>query len=373
MKFIINYKKPIYNNNKLIEFYLDNKYVLNYVNFNKEDGKNINKKGGDDSLNNEFTNVFDNIFDNLKLEDIIQKPMAEPKSIIDRNVTMESKEMNEKNKLKLKLSNKLNSSIIRKENIINNITLFSNMNMNNLKEIISYITGISIEKIHLEQKILKELNNKDSNKGSNKDSSKSSSKINIKQNINSKYIYENIEYEYKNKSISLVVDTTFNSTLDTIVNLDLLNESDKSIEYIDNLFIDFNLVNNRDLYRIITYNSYNRISNLLNNTINEVEIDIFNIDDFFILDNTKGTNSNRKNTSNNYEKYLQDNELLNILYYGFVEKYFPLYSLDLFRIYLENINNLDKIYEYYPILLTNKNIILSKNKLINDINLKKSK
>ena len=136
MKLIINYKIPIYNKNKLEKFEIKNKYIIDYK---------LTKKGGD-------------IFDTLSLNDIF----------IQKDIEKKDKIIKEEN-------------YDKKENKINNIKLNENLTIINLKELIYYLTNITIENQHIE------LNNK----------------------INKQY--ELIDYNYENISLSLQVNTLFHS------------------------------------------------------------------------------------------------------------------------------------------------------------------
>lgn len=261
MKLIINYKIPIYNKNKLEKFEIKNKYIIDYK---------LTKKGGD-------------IFDTLSLNDIF----------IQKDIEKKDKIIKEEN-------------YDKKENKINNIKLNENLTIINLKELIYYLTNITIENQHIE------LNNK----------------------INKQY--ELIDYNYENISLSLQVNTLFHS-----LNIE-------SLEYIENIFIDFNLVNNRNLYRIKAHDEIKRIKNIFNIN-NDNEIDIYNLDDFIL------------NKEIILQQINQDNEINNIIYYGFIEKYFPMYNYELFQLYLNNESKSD----IYPKLNIKKNNILNK---INNLN-----
>jgi hypothetical protein len=262
MKLIINYKRPIYTDNKISKFEKVTEYII----------ENNTKHGGD-------------IFDNLSLDDIIVK-----KTITKENMN--------------------NTETINKKNIknkkINNIKLNENFSINDLKELIYYLTEINIENQHIE------LYNK----------------------INKKY--ELIDYSYENKNLTIQIDTLLN-------NLDL-----NSLEYIDNVFVDFNLVNNRNLYIIKSHDQIKRLINCFN-IKNENEIDVYDLEDFI------------SNKDNLLDKINQDTEIYNIIYFGFIEKYFPLYSQESFKLYLEN----EKLGDIYPYLNIKQSKILDK---IEDIN-----
>lgn len=94
-----------------------------------------------------------------------------------------------------------------------------------------------------------------------------------------------------------------------------------------------------------------------NKYINEIaynknlELTLYILDDF-ILD--------KNNLYNEIEK---DDELLHLIYKGFVEKYFPYYDMNLFSLYLSNET---KILEY-PILNIKAENIIKKNNQLFDI------
>lgn len=257
MKLIIKYKKPIYDNNKIIKFDIVNTYIID---------KKSTKHGKGD------------IFDNLTIDDIIvEKEPKFKKEKEDTKTTVKSKELN-------------------KINLNKNITIF------NLKELIYYVTDIAIENQHIEY--YNKLNNN----------------------------YETLDYIYQHMTLDILINASFNN-----INLD-------NLEYIENLFIDFNLVNNRNLYLLKSYDIIKRLYNLLL-LKDELEIEIFNLDDFI----------QNKNIYKN--KISQDNELNEIIYYGFIEKYFPMYNLEIFNLYINDKN----IYDIYPQLkIKNNKLILDK-------------
>jgi hypothetical protein len=263
MKLIINYKIPIYKDNKLEKFEIKNKYIIDYK---------LTKKGGD-------------IFDTLSINDLIIEKKTD--------------------KIETKIIDK---ELSKKENKINNIKLNENLTILNLKELIYYLTNISIENQHIE------LNNK----------------------INKQY--ELIDYSYENISLSLQVNTILNN-----ININ-------SLEYIENIFIDFNLVNNRNLYSIKAHDEIKRLKNVLN-IYTENEIDVYNLDDFL------------QNKELILQQINQDNEINNIIFYGFIEKYFPMYNIELFLLYLNDESKSD----IYPILNIKKNNILNKINNLNDL------
>lgn len=262
MKIIINYKKPIFDESlNIIKFEIYNKYIIN--------NKSI-KVGSSD------------IFDDL--ENIIIK-----KNKINTN---------EISDIKVKYHKK--GSVIN----ISNILINENITIYDLKLIIYNITGISIEKQHIEQYI-------------NKDQ------------------YKNIEYVYENVNLTIYLDTCLNNLLKYDNN------------QLFNISLDSNLINNRHLYTIKEFTKIKKIKDLDN--INNLEIDIFNLDDF-ITDKAQL-----------HKQLNQDTENLNNIYYGFVEKYYPYYTLDLFSYYLKS----DNIWDIYPSLYIEKNKIINK---LNELN-----
>lgn len=193
MKLIINYIKPIYSNNKIINFKKTKEYII--------ESKKLIKRGGD-------------IFDNLTIDDIIVKENDDKKNKIE---IMEDDNMkNEK---------------------IKNIKLNENMTLYNLKELLYYITNIKVENQHIE---LYDFKNKK---------------------------YDLIDYSYENINLSLQIDTKFN-------NININN-----LEYIDDIFIDFNLVNNRNLYEIKSFDGIKRLIHAFD-IYKENEIDIYDLNDF---------------------------------------------------------------------------------------------
>jgi hypothetical protein len=271
MKIIINYKKPIFDDNsKIINFELYNKYII----------KNTDKKGGD-------------IFDDL--EDII----------IEKQKSKVSKE----NDIKIKEHKK--GSIID----INNIKINVNMTIYDLKCLIYNIIGISIENQHIEQFIQKDQ-------------------------------YKNIEYIFENANLMITLDTCLNNLI----------RYDNNQLY--NISLDSSLINNRHLYIIKEFSKIKKLKDLDN--INNLEFDIFNLDDFIL------------NKEQLDKQLSQDTENLNNIFYGFVEKYFGWYTVELFLYYLKSDNKLD----LYPSLYIEKNNIINKlNELekIDNVKLQKMK
>jgi hypothetical protein len=254
MKIIINYKKPIFNDNsKIINFELYNKYII----------KNIAKKGGD-------------IFEDLD-EILIQKKSK----VIKDNI--------------IKLKEHKKGSVVE----IANIKINENMTIYDLKCLIYNIIGINIENQHIEQFIQKDQ-------------------------------YKNIEYIFENANLMTTLDTCLNN---------LINYDNNQLY---NIPLDSNLINNRHLYIIKEFSKIKKIKDLDN--INNLEFDVFNLDDFIL-------NKEQLN-----KQLYQDTENLNNIFYGFIEKYFGYYTLELFIYYLKSDNKLD----LYPSLYVEKNNIINK-------------
>ena len=260
MKIIINYKKPIFDDNsKITGFELFNRYII----------ENKSKKGGD-------------IFEDL--DEILVKK--------------KSKITNENADLKIKEHKKGST------NNISNILINEFMTIYDLKVLIYNIIGISVENQHIEQYI-------DKNQ------------------------YKNIEYIFENTSLLLYLDTCLNN---------LINYENNQLYDIS---LDSNLINNRHLYIIKEFSKIKRLKDLDN--INNLEFDIFNLDDFIL-------NKDQLN-----KQLSQDTENFNNIYYGFIEKYFAYYTVDLFTYYLKSDNKLD----LYPNLYIEKNNIINK---LNELN-----
>lgn len=265
MKLILSYKKPLFENDKIVGFEVFSKYTINSSKLSK-------KKGGD---------IFDNL-DNLIVKKT-SKIIVEKENIIKNNKKGVVKTMN-------------------------NIELNKNLTIFNIKELIYNLLNIKVEDQHIEQFI------------------KSEKK------------YKNIEYKYENKSLLITKDTVLNN----ILNVDY--------EKINEVFIDFDIINNRNLYIIKEFTKIKQIKDL--DIEKDIELDVFDINDF-ILDKDRL-----------YKQTIQDDEILNNIYFGFVEKFFPMYDLHLFKSYIQSMSKLD----LYPNLYIEKNRVLEKIKVINGIN-----
>ena len=267
MKLILTYKKPLFENDKIIGFEVFSQYTINSSKL---------KKGGD-------------IFDNLDELIVKKKPSSISTSIIEKNI-------NEKNNKKGVVKN------------ITNIELNNNLTIFNLKELIYNLLDINIENQHIEQ--FMEYEN----------------------------IYKNIEYEYENKSILITKDTAINNILNY------------EYEKINEIVIDLDIINNRNLYIIKEFTKIKQLKDLYYEK--DIKIDVFDLNDF-ILDKDRL-----------YKQIIQDDETLNNIYGGFIEKFFPMYDLNLFKNYIQSMDKLD----IYPNLFIDKYRILEKIKIINNIN-----
>jgi hypothetical protein len=187
---------------------------------------------------------------------------------------------------------------------ISNILINEYMTIYDLKTLIYNIIGISIENQHIEQYIDKDQ-------------------------------YKNIEYTFENTTLLLYLDTCLNNLI----------KYDNNQLY--NISLDSNLINNRHLYIIKEFSKIKKLKDLDN--INNLEFDIFNLDDFIL-------NKEQLN-----KQLSQDTENFNNIYYGFIEKYFAYYTVDLFTYYLKSDNKLD----LYPNLFIEKSNIINK---LNELN-----
>jgi hypothetical protein len=264
MKLILSYKKPLFENDKIVGFEVFSKYTINSSKL---------KNGGD---------IFDNL-DSL----IVKKKLSSAST---------STSIIEKNNKKGVVKN------------ITNIELDNNLTIFNIKELIYNLLNINIENQHIEQFI--ESENK----------------------------YKNIEYKYENKSLMITKDTTLNNILNY------------EYEKINEIFIDLDIINNRNLYIIKEFTKIKQLKDL--DFEKYIKIDVFDLNDF-ILDKDKL-----------YKQIIQDDEILNNIYTGFIEKFFPMYDLNLFKNYMQSINKLD----IYPNLFIEKNRIIEKIDIINKIN-----
>jgi hypothetical protein len=121
-----------------------------------------------------------------------------------------------------------------------------------------------------------------------------------------------------------------------------------NVKYFQNIPIDFDLVNNRLNFIIYTYEKNKYLQDINDNLI---ELNLIILDDF-IIDKNKL-----------YKEIQNDDDLLNILYKGFIEKYFPYYDTNLFLLFLLNENkNLE-----YPNLNIKSDTIITKNEKLSNI------
>ena len=297
MKLLINYKIPIYKDNKIINFETKYIYEIEIENLNKS------KKGGD-------------IFDDINLDDIIikKKDTEETKEITEELPSSEN--FGEINNLILKKHNikfikeSKNKNLLGKYKI--NLLHFNLLNtIYDIKLLINYLLKIPIENQNL-------FNNDDST----------------------------IFYNYINNITKESIDINLHNVI-----------TNSTLSYHNNIPLDFSIINNRINYTITTYEK-NKYLNKFNYN-QDLEFDLYVLDNF-ILD--------KNNLNNEIEK---DDELLNLIYKGFIEKYFPYYDINLFSLYLSNEN---KILEY-PSLNFKADNIIKKNKQLYDIQtqLKKNK
>jgi len=165
-------------------------------------------------------------------------------------------------------------------------------------------------------------------------------------NIENQYLYSidypTLFYNYQNIITQESIDINLES-----------NINNPNIKYFNNIPIDFDLINNRHNYIISTFekNTYlNQIFNeiLGNNKI--LELDLINLNDII----------NKETINLEIQK---DDELLNIIYNGFIEKFFPYYDDNLFLLYI----NKDNKYLEYPNLKIKSDSIINKCANINNI------
>ena len=285
MKIIINYKIPIYEANKIKSFDTINKYIID-LNY-------IKIHGGD-------------IFDELNLDDIIVKKEVKKEEIIEPKI----KKSIEKGSINNDLI-KLHKIQIKKEkynkkeiNIYNikNIKFGNYNNLQDIKLLIYYLLNIPIENQYL---------------------------FNIEIN--------NLFYNYQN----IITEEELDINLEN-------NIQNENTKYLNNLPIDFDLINNRINYIIKTYEKNSYINDINNNIL---ELNLYNLDDLIL----------NKNTINN--EIQKDDEILEIIYYGFIEKYFPYYNKNLFLLYLSNNNK----YIEFPNLKITKDYIIKKNNKLYEV------
>ena len=295
MQLIIHYNKPEFKDNKIINFNLIKKYIIKLQELEVI-------KGGDIIQHNQNNNINGgDIFDELNLDDIIIKKKLdivtkEKKTTTAKTSIQDNSRIDEKLIYKLKI--KKSNEIIKGEKIevytINNLSLNSYNSLYDIKLLIYYLLNISIE---------------------------------------DQYLYSNdspnLFYSYVNK----INETNIDLDISKIV-------KDENKKYYNNIPIDFDLINNRINYVIKTNEKNSYLLNLIGNK--NLNLNFYNLNDF-IIDNV-----------NLNLKIQQDDELLSIIYNGFVEKYFPYYDKNLFLLYLSDEN---KYIEYPNLQIQNTNII----------------
>lgn len=178
-----------------------------------------------------------------------------------------------------------------------------NMTVFDLQAVIYDLTNIPISNQHVEQKI-------------NKD-------------------YKNIQYNIENVKIFINLDSSLNNLL----------SFDNTKLY--DIPLDINFINNRHLYVIKEFSKIRKLSDL--EIEQDLEIDVFNISDFII------------NKEYLYNQLKNDDENMNSIYHGFVERYFAFFTLDMFKYYLQSYSLID----LYPNLHINKKDIKDKLSILN--------
>lgn len=223
MKLLINFKTPIFDENKIINF--STKYIYE---INIYENKII---GGD-------------IFDEINIDDIIIKKETEPiNSLLTINKKEKYKikngEINEnlikRHKIKKIIEKKKDETIIKY--IISKIGLNSFNSIYDIKLLIYHLSNISIENQNL-------YNKKD----------------------------PNLFYTYSNNITNELLDIN----LQNVLNI-------PNIKYYNNIPIDLDLTNNRINYTLYTYEKNKYINDIIIN--NELELDLISLDGF-ILDKT---------------------------------------------------------------------------------------
>lgn len=177
------------------------------------------------------------------------------------------------------------------------------MSIYDLQSVIYDITNIPIINQHIEQKINKE--------------------------------YKNIQYNIENTKLLINLDSSLNNLL-------LLDNAK-----LYDIPLDINFINNRHLYTIKEFSKIKKLSNI--EIEKDLEIDVFNISDFIT------------NKEYLYNQLKNDDENMNSIYHGFVERYFAFFTLEMFKYYLQSYNIID----LYPSLYIDKKSIKDKLQLLN--------
>jgi hypothetical protein len=250
------------------------------------------------------------IFEDLNLEDIIIK--KEIKTSID-NIKLDANKKLDDIKEKYIIDNlllKKHKIDVKKEKNINiytikniNITILNSLY--DIKLLIFYLLNISIENQYL---------------------------------YNTEF--SDIFYNYKN----VITQESIDINMESIIN-------NTTLKYFNNIPIDFSLINNRYNYILSTFEKQNFLNELISLDNNSIEFNFVNLYDFI------------NNKTILYNEIQKDDELLDIIYKGFIEKYFPYYDDNLFMLYLSNENK----YLEYPNLKIQKDNIISKCEYLNTI------
>lgn len=242
------------------------------------------------------------IFDELNLDDIIIKKENTESIIKKEKTTLE------KNRKKYIIDSDIIKKLKIKSNIekkietyeINNIIFNNYNNLYDIKLLLYYLLDIPIEN----------------------------------QNLYS-FDNPNLFYTYENK------------ITEELLNVNIENSQNNENIY-ENIPIDFDIYNNRINYIIKTNEKNTYLKDL---TDNNIELNLYNLEDLI-------PNKNNLNL-----KIQQDEELLSIIFAGFIEKYYPYYTENLLLIYLLNENK----YIEYPNLQIKKTHIIKKCENLNTI------
>ncbi len=197
----------------------------------------------------------------------------------------------------------------KKEKIIKNIEINENLTLFNIKELIYNLFNIHIENQHIDY-----------------------------LSING---VKNFDYNYINNAFALSIDTTM-STL----------TSNTNIEYISEIPVDYGVYTNRDLYTIKEYSKIKELKYIINDIKDDLILEIYNLQ-HFIIDKKLLYNITR-----------QDEEQLNMIYTGCIERYWPMYDKTAFINFLSG----EVISDIYPNLYVSKNNIINKIELNSEIN-----
>lgn len=153
-------------------------------------------------------------------------------------------------------------------------------------------------------------------------------------------------YNLKNKLLDYNLLVSGNKRVVDINNLIMYYTGNVESDNIENIPIDSILYNNKEFINIMPLDFINKVSDFKKEGINEI----------FCIDLNDILQDRIVNVDNEFQ--------LDMIYYGFIIKYYPIMTKDVFYKYIANENSL---HTEYPLLSPDKNILLKTYKLEKEI------